>query len=77
MIWHELHQGDRLCVPGTEGRYLVAQDDGYIEMAEWICGEFVADYPPTPYGPPRPPIARVRYWSELPEAPTEDGEAPF
>lgn len=77
IVWHELEQGDRRCVPGEQRRYLVAQDDGYIEMAEWNGKEFIHDWPPTPYGMPTPSVPRVRYWCDLPETPTEDGDSPF
>lgn len=67
LVWHEFNQGDRKCVPGRECRVLVAQDDGYIEMAEWAGGEFRYDWPPTSYAASPPPIQRVRYWADLPD----------
>lgn len=79
IVWYELDQGDRQCVPGKEGRYLVAQDDGYIEMAEWTGREFIHDWPSASFygSPPRPVVPRVRYWCDLPDTPTEDGESPY
>jgi hypothetical protein len=70
MCWYEFDQGDRRCVPGRQCRVLVAQDDGYIEMAYWNGTEFEFDR----LGDTVP---RVRYWCDLPDTPTEDGEAPF
>lgn len=77
MIWYEFNQGDRLCVPHKQARYLVCQDDGYLEMAEWNGSEFVHDWPSIPYAPPIPRVPRVKYWSELPEPPTEDDDCRF
>lgn len=84
-VWHEFDQGDRRCLPDKERRVLVAQDDGYIEMAYWNGESFEHDWPPIPMcgDPSRPPhpfpstVPRVRYWCDLPETPTEDGEAPY
>lgn len=74
VVWHEFDQGDRKCLPGREMRVLVAQDDGYIEMAEWNGKEFVHDWPAYSYGTPSPRVVRVRYWAELPDTPTENNE---
>lgn len=61
--------------PDEYRRVLVAQDDGYIEMAEWFGGEFIHDWPSANCGaPPRPIVPRVRYWCDLPETPTEDNK---
>jgi len=85
VVWHEFDQGDRKCTPDKERRVLVAQDDGYIEMAYWNGESFEHDWPIAIVGsrevwnthhlPSRVP--RVRYWCDLPEIPTEDGEAPY
>jgi len=56
-------------VPGKEGRVLVAQDEGYIEMAYWNGKEFEFDWPGSPEM-----VSRVRYWCEIPDTPTEDGD---
>lgn len=84
-VWHELDHGDEQCLPDKERRVLVAQEDGYIEMAYWNGKVFEYDWPTPIAGslkldslfkkPPRVP--RVRYWCDLPETPTEGGEAPF
>ena len=71
MNWHDYGlQGEKYPVPGRQCRVLVAQDDGYIEMAYWNGTEFEFDR----LGDTVP---RVRYWCDLPDTPTEDGEAPF
>lgn len=84
-VWHAVEQGEGRCLPDKERRVLVAQDDGYVEMAYWNGSDFEHDWPMPIIGslkldsllkkPPR--ISRVRYWCDLPETPTEGGEAPF
>lgn len=64
IVWHEV-EGDRRCVPDSERRVLVAQDDGYIEMAYWNGSAFEFDH----WQPS--PVPRVRYWCDLPETPEE------
>ena len=78
VVWYEVDQGDRRCLPDSQRRVLVAQDDGYIELAEWTGREFIFDWPSGSCGdPPKPVVPRVRYWCDLPETPTEDGDSPF
>ena len=77
VIWYEWHQGGRNCCPDSERRVLVAQDYGYIEMAEWNGVAFVHDWPYSPRSTVRSPVPRVRYWADIPQLPTEDGEVPF
>jgi hypothetical protein len=84
MCWHELDQGGRRCLPNTERRVLVAQDDGYVEMAYWNGHSFEHDWPSLHppqriYQTVQSPavVPRVRYWRDIPEAPTEDGEQPY
>jgi len=79
MNWHDYGLKDeKYPVPDSQRRVLVAQDDGYIEMAEWTGREFIHDWPSASFsGPPRPVVPRVRYWCDLPDTPTEDGDAPF
>jgi len=75
MDWHEYGlQGERHPVPSSQRRVLVAQDDGYIEMAEWTGREFIYDWPSgSSYGDlPIPVVPRVRYWCDLPDPPTEN-----
>jgi hypothetical protein len=78
IVWHEVEQGERKCLPDSPRRVLVAQDDGYIEMAYWDGTVFAFDWPLVVYGsakpgtlPPRM-VPRVRYWCDLPETPTEN-----
>lgn len=78
VIWFEWQQSDgRKCQPDSERRVLVAQDDGYVEAAVWTGSEFIYDWPPSYYTIPTPSVPRVRYWADIPEAPTEDGKSPF
>jgi hypothetical protein len=72
-VWYEVDQGEERCLPDKERRVLVAQDDGYIEMAYWNGQDFEFDWPTLAVAP----APRVRYWCDLPETPTEDGEAPY
>jgi hypothetical protein len=70
MNWHDYGLKDeKYPVPGKEGRVLVAQDDGYIEMAYWNGKEFEFDWPSS-----TDTVPRVRYWCDLPDTPTEDGD---
>lgn len=81
VVWHEWQQADgRKCQPDSQRRVLVAQDDGYIEMAYWDGNVFDFDWPAVVYGsakpgslPPRR-VPRVRYWCDLPDTPTENDE---
>jgi hypothetical protein len=80
MDWHDYGLEDReYTVPDSQRRVLVAQDDGYIEMAYWNGLAFEHDWMPGPYGSaPTPTVPRVRYWCDLPDTPKEDGDdSPF
>lgn len=80
LVWHEFDQGDRQCLPDKERRVLIAQDDGYIEMAYWNGQYFEHDWPLAVVGgvplttriPGRVP--RVKWWADLPETPTEESK---
>ena len=75
MNWHDycLEDGRSRVVPDSQRRVLVAQDDGYIEMAYWNGKEFEHDWMPGPYGSaPIPTVPRVRYWCDLPDTPQEE-----
>lgn len=65
--WHDI-----TTPPDSERRVLVAQDDGYIEMAEWTGKQFVHDYEVYSYGMPRPSVPRARYWCDLPSPPQKE-----
>ena len=70
MNWHDYGLTDeKYPVPGRQGRVLVAQDDGYIEMAYWNGSEFEFDWPGSPA-----PVPRVRYWCDLPDTPQTRGD---
>lgn len=60
--------------PDTERRVLVAQDDGYIEMAEWTGRRFIHDWLVVSYALPRPVVERAVYWCDLPSPPKEDSQ---
>lgn len=73
-VWFEVDHSDEQCLPDKERRVLVAQDDGYIEMAYWNGEYFEHDWPASQRGAV---VHRVKWWADLPEIPTEDGEAPY
>lgn len=73
-VWHKVDHGDERLLPDKERRVLVAQDDGYIEMAYWNGEYFEHDWPASLTGAV---VYRVKWWADLPEIPTEDGEAPY
>ncbi len=80
MNWHDYGLPDQRCpVPDGQRRVLVAQDDGYIEMAYWNGQSFEHDWPQAIIGSSRVEIGslpslvpRVRYWCDLPETPAEN-----
>jgi hypothetical protein len=70
IVWHEVEQGERKCLPDSQRRVLVAQDDGYIEMAYWDGTSFQFDWPTMLDAK----IPRGKYWCDLPEPPTENSK---
>lgn len=81
VVWHAYrpHPDGRSVVPDSQRRVLVVQDDGYIEMAYWNGQLFEHDWPPAIIGSSKVEIGslpsrvpRVKYWGDLPDAPTEE-----